>query len=206
MFACSGEPKRSALLEEDSLRRQQGPAWPTRWGWDNISISRGTLSTIVREYCETWAPGYSWDAHSCQPAVLKDPSNNCILLKVHLITSHWRKKITTKCSSFLTFTFCPCPLFMVCLFSLSISLHLQAHSSPPIFTFYNQNKSLLSRSGRRVTQINFANQFWGYQEANFTVAIWMKKGRSSPEHLCFVFDNNKSITLSFVFWLSDSMI
>merc|ERR1712062_955095 len=26
--------------------------------------------------------GYSWDAHSCQPAVLKDSSNNCLLLKV----------------------------------------------------------------------------------------------------------------------------
>ena len=51
----------------------------------------------------------------------------------HNIT--WRKKITTKRSSFLTFTFRPCPLFMVCLFSLSISLHLQAQSSPPIFTF-----------------------------------------------------------------------
>merc|ERR1712223_833396 len=28
----SGEPRRSASLEEGSLRRQQGPAWPTRWG------------------------------------------------------------------------------------------------------------------------------------------------------------------------------
>ena len=31
--------------------------------------------------------GDSWDAHSCQPTVLEDSSNHCLLLKVFSIFS-----------------------------------------------------------------------------------------------------------------------